>query len=132
MAKAKELYKISETPVKLYSEFPHQAGTWSEPLRIIVKAEYNHKGPNTRFVVTNFETTYRKFVYETIYCGRGATELMIKEHKKHLASDRTSCSSFEANQFRLFLHSIAYILLHAFRENRPNSLKPSLIPSRKK
>jgi len=41
---------------------------------------------------------------------------MIKEHKTHLASDRTSCSSFEANQFRLFLHSIAYILLHAFRE----------------
>jgi hypothetical protein len=116
MAKAKELYKITETPVKLYSEFPHQAGTWSEPLRIIVKAEYNHKGPNTRFVVTNFESTYRKFVYETIYCGRGAAELMIKEHKNHLASDRTSCSSFEANQFRLFLHSMAYILLHAFRD----------------
>jgi hypothetical protein len=116
MAKAKELYEISQTPVKLYSEFSYQAGTWSEPLRIIVKAEYNHRGPNTRFVVTNFESTYRKFVYETIYSGRGAAELMIKEHKNHLASDRTSCSSFQANQFRLFLHSIAYILMHAFRD----------------
>jgi hypothetical protein len=116
MAKAKELYEITETPVKLYNEFLYQAGSWSEPNRIIVKAEYNHKGPNTRVVVTNFESTYRKFVYETIYSGRGAAELMIKEHKNHLASDRTSCSSFEANQFRLCLHSIAYILLHAFRD----------------
>jgi hypothetical protein len=116
MAKAKELYERGETPVKLYSDFSYQAGTWSEPNRIIVKAEYNHKGANTRFVVTNFESTYRKFVYETIYSGRGAAELMIKEHKNHLASDRTSCSTFQANQFRLFLHSIAYILLHAFRD----------------
>ncbi|MHC4459053.1 MAG: IS1380 family transposase [Planctomycetota bacterium] len=116
MAKAKELYEISETPVKLYSEFPYQAATWSEPLRIIVKAEFNHRGPNTRFIVTNIQEAYRKFVYETVYCGRGATELMIKEHKNHLASDRTSCSSFQANQFRLFLHSIAYILMHTFRD----------------
>jgi hypothetical protein len=116
MAKAKELYEQKGTPVKLYGEFRHQAGTWSVPNRIIVKAEYNHRGPNTRFIVTNLESAYRKFVYETVYCGRGATELMIKEHKNHLASDRTSCSSFGANQFRLFLHSIAYILLQAFRE----------------
>ena len=116
MAKAKELYEISQEPVKIYSEFSYQAGSWSESNRIIVKAEYNHKGPNTRFVVTNLESTWCRFVYETIYSGRGAAELMIKEHKNHLASDRTSCSGFLANQFRLFLHSIAYILLHAFRE----------------
>lgn len=116
MAKAKELYDISLKPVKLYSEFSYQAATWAEPNRIIVKAEYNHRGPNTRFVLTNLESAYRKFVYETIYCGRGSAEQMIKEHKKHLASDRTSCSSFQANQFRLLLHSIAYILLHAFRD----------------
>ncbi|HPD25477.1 MAG TPA: transposase, partial [Candidatus Marinimicrobia bacterium] len=34
----------------------------------------------------------------------------IKEHKCHLFSDRTSCRSFMTNQFRLFLHSIAYVL----------------------
>jgi len=73
------------------------------------------KGPNTRFIVTDLKNTQRRFIYRTIYCGRGEMELMIKEHKNHLASDRTSCSSFEANQFRLFLHSIAYVLLHTFR-----------------
>jgi hypothetical protein len=35
---------------------------------------------------------------------------MIKEHKLHTKSDRTSCHRWEANQFRLFLHSGAYEL----------------------
>jgi hypothetical protein len=116
MAKARELYEYSKTPVKLYSEFSYQAGSWSAPKRIICKAEYNHKGSNTRFIITNLVHTKYRFIYETVYCGRGAMELMIKEHKNHLFSDRTSCSGFEANQFRLFMHSIAYILMHAFRE----------------
>ena len=42
-------------------------------------------------------------------------ENYIKEHKLHLFSGRTSCHTFEANQFRLFLHSAAYFLLQAFR-----------------
>ena len=42
---------------------------------------------------------------------------MIKEHKNHLFSDRLSCLDFGANQFRLFLHSIAYILMHAMRDS---------------
>ena len=39
-----------------------------------------------------------------------------KESKTHLQSDRMSCIRFEANQFRLFMHSAAYILFHALRE----------------
>ena len=114
--KARELYENSNRPVKLYGEFSYQAGSWSEPNRIIYKSEYNCKGSNIRFVVTNFAHTNRKFIYQTAYNGRGAMELMIKEHKNHLASDRTSCNSYTANQFRLFMHSIAYILIHTFRE----------------
>ena len=37
----------------------------------------------------------------------------IKNHKNGLQSDRTSCHKFEANQFRLLLHSAAYVLLHS-------------------
>ncbi len=116
MDKAKELYEISKSPIKLYGEFSYQAGSWSAPKRIICKAEYNHKGPNTRFIITNLAHAKYRFIYETVYCGRGAMELMIKEHKNHLFSDRTSCSSFQANQFRLFMHSIVYVLMHTFRE----------------
>lgn len=44
-------------------------------------------------------------------------ELMIKDHKVALKSDRTSCHRKEANQFRLFIHSAAYVLMHALRDN---------------
>jgi len=71
--------------------------------------------------VTNLKNTKRRMIYDDIYCARGKMELMIKEHKNHLASDRTSCSSFKANQFRVFLHSIAYVLMHAFREKHLKS-----------
>ena len=113
---AKKLYTLHKEPIKLFGEFEYQAKSWSRPLRVIYKAEHNHKGPNTRFVVSNLEHWNRRFIYQTAYCGRGAMELYIKEHKNHLFSDRTSCTSFEANQFRLFLHSMAYVLMHTFRE----------------
>ncbi|MBN1181944.1 MAG: IS1380 family transposase [Bacteroidales bacterium] len=114
--KAKELFNLNNEPVKLFGEFTYQANSWKMPQRIICKAEHNDKGSNLRFIVTNLENNNRRMIYEIIYCGRGAMELMIKEHKNHLRSDKTSCSSFLANQFRLFIHSMAYVLLHAFRE----------------
>ncbi len=46
-------------------------------------------------------------------------ENLIKAHKLHLASDRTSCHSATANQFRLILHSAAYWLLHTLRAATP-------------
>ena len=114
--KTKELYDENKEPVKLYGEFFYRANSWSSFQRVIIKSEYHDKGSNIRFIVTNLENANRRMIYETIYCGRGAMELMIKEHKNHLRSDKTSCSSFLANQFRLFLHSMAYVLLHTFRE----------------
>ena len=110
------LFSLTNKPVKLFGEFFYQAGSWTRRKRIIYKAERNDKGSNIRAIVTNLENSNRRMIYNTIYCGRGAMELMIKEHKNHLRSDKTSCSSFLANQFRLFIHSMAYVLLHAFRE----------------
>jgi len=115
LQRAIELYHYHDHPVKIYNEFQYQAAKWLQPHRVIVKVEYNDKGSNVRCIITNL-TARRKMIYETAYCGRGAMELMIKEHKNHLASDRLSCTDFGANQFRLFLHSIAYVLMHAFRE----------------
>ena len=46
-------------------------------------------------------------------------ENLIKAHKRHLASDRTSCSKATANQFRLVLHTAAYWLLHTLRCSAP-------------
>ncbi len=43
----------------------------------------------------------------------------IKEHKLYTKSDRTSCHRWEANQFRPFLHTGAYWLLHQLRQAAP-------------
>ena len=52
-------------------------------------------------------------------CARGRMENMIKDHKLYTKSDRTSCHRWEANQFRLFLHTGAYWLLHQLRQAAP-------------
>ena len=46
-------------------------------------------------------------------------ENLVEAHKRHLASDRTSCSKATANQFRLVLHTAAYWLLHTLRGLAP-------------
>jgi len=102
-------------PVRLFGEFPYQAQSWKRARRVIVKAEQNALGTNTRFIVTDLESENRAFLYKTAYCGRGEMELFIKDHKTYLLSDRTSCHRFEANQFRLLLTSLAYILVETFR-----------------
>ena len=114
---AKNLYEKRQSKVKLFHSFYYQADTWAKPRRVVVKVEVSGKDPkpNVRFVVTDFEQAKTRVLYEDIYCARGKSELYIKDHKTYLKSDRTSCHRFEANQFRLFLHSAAYILIHALR-----------------
>jgi hypothetical protein len=46
---------------------------------------------------------------------------LIKAHKLHLGSDRTSCSKATANQFRLLVHTAAYWLLHTLRGLAPKT-----------
>jgi len=100
---------------KLYTTFSYQAESWSTPHRIICKAAVSDEGENLRFVVTNRQPPRHQWIYETLYCGRGQMENYITDHKLFLHSDRTSCHKFAANQFRVFLHSAAYVLMHTLR-----------------
>ena len=50
-----------------------------------------------------------------VYCARGDIENRIKELKHGLEIDRTSCSSFKANQFRLLMTAAAYVLMQELR-----------------
>jgi len=113
---AEKQFKSTGKLVKRYHSFDYAAGSWNGPQRVIVKVEVSEKGINIRYVVTDIRCVRTKALYEHGYCARGQMELYIKESKTHLLSDRMSCSRFEANQFRLFMHSAAYILLHALRE----------------
>ena len=101
---------------RCYHSFSYAAGTWSRPRRIIARVEATHRGTDVRFIVTDMDNAGAKFLYEKVYCDRGNAELMIKEHKCFLKSSRTSCTRAEANQFRLYLHSAAYVIMHGLRE----------------
>jgi hypothetical protein len=69
------------------------------------------KEPGTRCsVARNPEEFYR-----TMYCMRGEMENRIKEQQMCLFADRTSCTRFIANQFRLMLSSLAYVLVDGLR-----------------
>lgn len=100
-----------------FSSVRYQAKTWRSKRRIVIKSEITPLGMNTRFVVTNLQAAFSEDIYKIIYCGRGNMENFIKDHKVYLKSDRNSCSNFLANQFRLFLHSAAYILMHSLKRN---------------
>jgi Transposase DDE domain group 1 len=108
------------TKVRRYSEFRYAAGTWAIERRVIARIEASDQGSDTRFIVTNLEGAPR-WLYEDVYCARGQAENLIKAHKRHLASDRTSCTKAAANQFRLVLHTAAYWLLHTLRGLAPKA-----------
>jgi hypothetical protein len=115
--RATKLYEQTQNAICLYHSIYYQAGSWKAHKRVVAKIEVTAKGLNVRYVVTNMQQAKAQALYTQIYCARGNAELYIKEHKLYLKSDRTSCTDFRANQFRLFLHSAAYVLIHALKTN---------------
>jgi hypothetical protein len=105
--------------VRRFAQFYDAAHSWSRVERIIARVEAGPEGTDTRFIVTNLEGSRAKHLYEGLYCARGRAENHIKAWKNHLAADRTSCHTAEANQFRLFLHAGAYWLLWSMRRLMP-------------
>jgi hypothetical protein len=71
---------------------------------------------NPRFVITNLRQT-PQWIYEEVYCQRGEIENRIKELHHGLEIDRTSCTTFWANQLRLLLTATAYVLLQELRRH---------------
>jgi hypothetical protein len=78
------------------------------------------RGLDIRYVVTSLKSGNAEHIYATAYCARGQMENLIKQHKAQTASDRTSCRSPLANQFRLVLHTAAYWLLLDIRDQVPS------------
>lgn len=107
-----------------YGEITYAAQSWRRERRVVVKAEVvrdparpEREGrDNARFVVTNLAQAPR-WLYEEVYCRRGEVENRIKELKDGLAIDRTSCTSFTANQLRVLLTAGAYVLMQELRRH---------------
>jgi hypothetical protein len=103
------------TSSRLYDEFVYAARSWTQPWRVVLKAEVMQKDDNPRFVVTSLEAPTPQMLYEDLYCARGNCENDIKAVKNDLHSDRTSATTFLANAMRLLLACAAYVLHHALR-----------------
>ena len=111
-----------------FSETRYAAKSWAKERRVAARIEASasheddmlRRGLDIRYVVTSLKTGDAQYIYETVYCARGQAENLIKQHKAQTASDRTSCRSPLANQFRLILHTAAYWLLLDVRDQVPS------------
>lgn len=115
---AEKKYHRTGTPARTWGSAWYAAASWGNTLRrVICRVQVSDLGTDVRYIVTSLEQAGARYLYETVYCDRGNMELMIKDHKRGLKSSRTSCTRKEANQFRLFVHSAAYVIMHALRDN---------------
>lgn len=105
-------------PARVFTDFQYRTRkSWSAERRVIAKAEYTNGSANPRFIVTNVHPAYGapRFLYETVYCQRGEMENRLKECQGDLFADRTPTPTMRANQLRLWLSSLAYVLMCAVR-----------------
>jgi hypothetical protein len=79
-----------------------------------VRAEGKEPKDNPRFLITNLPQSPR-WIYEQVYGQRGEIENRLKELHQGLEIDRTSCSKFLANQFRVLMTAAAYVLMQELR-----------------
>ena len=109
----RECFLQSGKKQKQFSETLYAASTWDKERRVIIKAEHLEKGSNPRFVVTSLSGSPAE-LYQ-LYCAKGEMENRIKEQQLCLFADRTSCSKWLPNQFRVLLSALAYTLIQTIR-----------------
>jgi Transposase DDE domain group 1 len=119
MEEARQRSEVSGKTEHVYGETRYAAESWPAERRVIFKAEVvraEGKEPkdNPRFVITNLQQSPR-WIYEQVYCQRGEIENRLKELHYGLEIDRTSCTKFLANQFRVLMTAAAYVLMQELR-----------------
>jgi hypothetical protein len=116
---AKMLFGQTQQAARVFKDFEYRTHkSWSRTRRVVGKAEHLAKGANPRFVVTSLPAGEfaAQTLYEDQYCARGEMENRIKEQQLMMFADRTSCETLRANQVRLYMSTVAYIVMRALRE----------------
>lgn len=109
-----------------FRDFDYQTReSWSRARRVVGKAEVMALGDNPRFVVTNLpregfrgedrERFCAGRLYEEFYCARGEMENVLKQQVLDLPGDRMSTHWMASNQLRLWLATLAYLLMERLR-----------------
>jgi hypothetical protein len=118
---ARQQWERTGEPARVFAEFSYctrkrNTGGWERERRVVAKAEHIDGKENPRFVVTSLsaEQWASQSLYEDLYCARGDMENRIKEQFS-LFADRVSTETMRANQLRLYLSAMAYVLVSALR-----------------
>jgi Transposase DDE domain group 1 len=121
MHQATQQWRQTGKPARVFSEFSYQTkktkkGGWERERRVAAKAEHIDGKENPRFVVTSLskEQWPAQELYEKLYCARGDMENRIKEQFS-LFADRVSTETMRANQMRVYLSTMAYVLMSGLR-----------------
>jgi hypothetical protein len=121
MHEATQQWSQTGKPARVFAEFDYQTrktnkSGWERKRRVVAKAEHIDGKENPRFVVTSLsaEAWAAQALYEKLYCARGDMENRIKEQFS-LFADRVSTETMRANQMRLYLSSMAYVLVSGLR-----------------
>jgi hypothetical protein len=110
----KDDYERTKQKQRLIDEFRYAAQSWPHERRVITRLEWGDQGHNPRFIVTNLEGDAAT-LYDGVYCQRGEAENRIKEAQVGLFATRTSCHVFAANQLRVLLAALGYVLIERLR-----------------
>jgi hypothetical protein len=121
MHEATQKWNTTSQPARVFSEFEYKTkktkkSGWDRERRVAAKAEHIDGKENPRFVVTSLRRDQwaAQALYEELYCSRGDMENRIKEQFS-LFADRVSTETMRANQMRLYLSTMAYILVSGLR-----------------
>jgi len=108
--------------VTRYGWSTYQSGGWQRgrslayKAQVLVHPEKDDHRDNARYLIHNLDYRYGPEGAFNLYYGHSDMENNIKELKNDLAMDRTSCTSFTANQFRLMMTVAAYVLMQSVAE----------------
>jgi hypothetical protein len=121
MHEATQQWNKTSKPARVFTEFQYKTkktkkGGWDRERRVAAKAEHIDGKENPRFVVTSLRSDQwaAQALYEELYCARGDMENRIKEQFS-LFADRVSTETMRANQMRLYLSAMAYVLVSGLR-----------------
>jgi hypothetical protein len=131
LGRAQKQWQETQKPARVFQEFEHEtvSGSWTCARRVVAKAEHMVSGlpvgacfasidgkSNPRFIVTSLAASEwaAQTLYEDLYCARGDMENRIKEQFV-LFADRVSAATMRANQCRLYLSVMGYVLMSGLR-----------------
>jgi hypothetical protein len=115
---------------RVVGEFSYKPEKWKNWERIICRVDFTDKGLEVHYVMVSWQHGVPRRIYEEDYCKRGLTEQYIGLFKQ--TGTKLSAQEFHANQFRLILYGVAYMLLMHLRNYVPAKLRRSDVNSLRK